>query len=91
MNVNAAGRWIVWTGVGLAGAVEDGADECLEDLRVQGGLVPEVVVDHRLVDAGGPGDAVHAGAVEAAGGELGRGGGEEAVAGIGPGRSSLHD
>ena len=38
--------------------------------EVQRGLAAEVVVEHRLVDAGAAGDAIDLGAVEAAGGEL---------------------
>ena len=53
-----------------------------EDLAVERRLAAEVVVDHRLVDAGGAGDAVDVGAGVAAGGELGGGGGEHAGAGI---------
>ena len=51
-----------------------------EDLAVERRLAPEVVVDHRLVDAGGAGDAVDVGAGEAARGELGGGGGEQPLA-----------
>ena len=51
-----------------------------EDLAVERGLAAEVVVDHRLVEAGGGGDAVDAGAGEAVGGELAAGGGEDPVA-----------
>jgi hypothetical protein len=42
----------------------------------------EVVVDHRLVEAGACGDAVDGGGGESAEGELGGGGGEDALAGI---------
>ena len=42
-------------------------------------LALEVVVEHRLVDLGAAGDAVDAGAGEAALGELEGGGGEDAV------------
>ena len=58
----------------------DGAEHVAEDLAVERGLAAEVVVDHRLVQARGAGDAVDAGAGEAARGELGRGGGKHAVA-----------
>src|SRR5439155_15287055 len=44
-------------------------------------LAAEVVVEHGLVDAGATGDAVDAGAGKAALGELGGGGGEDAVGG----------
>ena len=54
-----------------------------EDLAEQGAierlLAAEVVVQHRLVDAGAAGDAVDAGAGIAAFGELESGGGEDAV------------
>ncbi len=49
----------------------DGAEHVAEDLAVERRLAAEVVVDHRLVEAGGAGDAVDAGAGEATGGELG--------------------
>ena len=58
----------------------DGAEHVAEDLAVERRLAVEVVVDHRLVDAGGGGDAVDVGAGKAAGGELGGGGGEEPLA-----------
>jgi hypothetical protein len=57
--------------------VGDGAEQVAEDLAVQAGFALEVVVNERLVGAGGGGDPVDGGAVEAAGGELGRGRGEE--------------
>ena len=58
----------------------DGAEHVAQDLAVERRLAAEVVVDHRLVEAGGAGDAVDAGAGEPARGELGGGGGEEPVA-----------
>ena len=60
----------------------DGGEDAAEDLDVEGDLVVEVVVDHRLVDAGAAGDGVHRGAAEAVGGELGDGGVEDVLAGI---------
>ena len=67
-----------------AGAGTHGGEHVAQDLAVEAGLAAEVVVDHRLVQAGGVGDAVDARAGEAVGGEGGGGGGEEAVArGIG--------
>ena len=50
---------------------------------VQRVLAGEVVVDHRLVDAGAAGDAVDGGRGEAARAELEGGGGEDAAAGAG--------
>ena len=47
-------------------------EEVAQDGAIQGGLVLEVVVEHRLVHAGARGDAVDLGAVEAARGELDR-------------------
>jgi hypothetical protein len=65
----------------------DGADalthrmeHLAEDLLVERRLAVEVVVNHRLVDVGGAGDAVDVGAGKPAGGELGGGGGEEPLA-----------
>ena len=52
---------------------------CAQERAVERLLAAEVVVEHRLVDAGAAGDAVHAGAGVAALGELERGGGEDAV------------
>jgi hypothetical protein len=63
----------------------EGGEGAADGLAVEGVLAVEVVVDHRLVEAGFPGDAVDAGAGEAVGGELPGGGGEEAGAGIGAG------
>ena len=60
----------------------DGPEHVADDLAVEGELVGEVVVDHRLVDAGGVGDVVDADAVEAAGGEELGGGGEDGLAGV---------
>ena len=54
-----------------------------DDRGVEGALVREVVVDHRLVDAGAAGDAVHGGRGEPARAELVGGGGEDAAAGAG--------
>ena len=48
----------------------DGLEHVAEDLAIERGLAAEVVVDHRLVDARGAGDAIDAGAGEPAGGEL---------------------
>ena len=63
----------------------DGAEHVAQDLAIERGLALEVVVDHRLVQARGAGDAVDVGAGVAARGELGGGGGEDAVAGVGGG------
>ena len=46
---------------------------------VQRLLAAEVVVEHRLVDAGAAGDAIDAGAGVAARGELDGGGGQDAL------------
>ena len=61
------------------------------DRQVQRGreqrlLAAEPVVDHGRVDAGPVRDHPHGRAVEAALGELGAGGGEQSVAGVGPAR-----
>ncbi len=70
-----------------AGAGADGAEHVAEDVAVEPGLAAEVVVDHRLVEARGVGDAVDAGAGESVRGEGGGGGGKDAIArGIGAGR-----
>ena len=53
-----------------------------EHVAVEAELALEVVVDHRLVDAGPARDAVDAGAGEAAGGELDPGGAEDVAAGV---------
>ena len=45
----------------------DGLEHVAEDFAVERGLAGEVVVDHRLVDARGAGDAIDAGAGEARG------------------------
>ena len=60
------------------GAAPDGLKHVVQDLAVERRLAAEVVVDHRLVHAGGTGDPVDAGAGEAMGRELGGGRGEEA-------------
>ena len=62
------------------GSAPDGLKHVAQDLAVERRLAAEVVVDHRLVEAGGAGDAVDAGAGEAVGRELGGGRGEEARA-----------
>ena len=61
----------------------DAAEQVEQDRLVERGLALEVVVEHRLVDAGAGGDAVDLGAVEPAGGELLGGGREDPVAGGG--------
>ena len=68
----SARSWAVGDG---AGARADGAGTCACSIfEVQATLAPEVVVEHRLVDVCPRGDAVDAGGVEAALGELlGRG------------------
>ena len=73
----------------LADQGADGAEHVADDLAVEGELVLEVVVNHRLVDAGGVGDVVDADAVEAAGGEELRGGKEDVVAGVAWARSGV--
>ncbi len=65
----------------VAGARADGAEHVAKNLAVELGLVAEVVVDHRLVQAGGVGDAVDAGAGKAVRGKGGGGGGKHAIAG----------
>ena len=68
-----------------------GAAEGLAQQRaVQPLLAVEVVVEHRLVDAGAAGDAIDAGAGEAARGEFDGGGGEDPVGGDarGPGHET---
>ena len=60
-----------------AGARADRAKHVAQDLDVQPLLAAVVVVEHRLVDAGPVGDAVDAGGVVAALGELVRGGLED--------------
>ncbi len=60
-----------------AGAGADGAEHVAEHLDVEPELAAVVVVDHRLVDARLRGDAVDAGGVVAALGELAGGGGED--------------
>ena len=50
-------------------ALEQPAADVLEQLGEQRPLRREVLVEHRLGDAGGVGDVVHRGGVEPAGGE----------------------
>src|SRR5690606_26074160 len=57
-------------------AAGDRTEHVAEDLAVEARLAVEVVVEHRLVDAGGLGDPVYAGAREPARREL-RGGSRE--------------
>ena len=57
------------------------AEHVAEDVSVKLGFVLEVVVDHRLVQAGGGGDLVDAGAGKAVGGEGAGGSGKDAIAG----------
>ena len=57
------------------------AQHVADDVAIEGELVLEVVVDHRLVHAGGAGDVVDADAVEAAMREARGGGGEDGGAG----------
>ena len=70
-----------------AGAAADRAHHVAHDLEVELALAAEVVVEHRLVDAGARGDAVGAGGVVAALGELERRGAEDGGAGITHGAS----
>ena len=63
-----------------ADALADGMEHLAEDLLVERRLAVEVVVDHRLVDVRGAGDAVDVGAGEAARGELGGGSREQPLA-----------
>ena len=63
--------------------VADVAQHVADDLAIERQLVGEVVVDHRLVDAGGAGDVVDDDAVEAAARERFGGGGEDGGAGSG--------
>ena len=67
----------------------DGAEHVAQHLEVERALAAEVVVEHRLVDARLGGDAVHAGGVEAALGELLGGGRENGGVGRLAGSSSL--
>ena len=60
----------------------DGAHHVADDLGVERALAAEVVVEHRLVDAGAGGDAVGAGGVVAALGEFVRRGAEDGGAGV---------
>ncbi len=71
------------TGGNADDAVTDGEIDLAQDGRIEGELVVEVVVDHGFVDAGATRNAVDAGGGKAAGGKLGRGGLEDAVAGGG--------
>src|SRR5690606_8916917 len=64
----------------LGHRVGDGPEDVEQDLAIERGLAAEVVVDHRLVQAGAGSDAVDLGAGEPAGGELGGGRGEETIA-----------
>ena len=50
-----------------------------QELVVNRALAPEVVIEHGLVDPGTAGDAIDAGAGEAAGGELGRSRSQDAL------------
>src|SRR4029453_1757196 len=70
-------------GGGGADAPTDRMEHLAEDLLVERGLAVEVVVNHRLVDVRGAGDAVDVGAGNPAGGELGGGGGKEPLAAAG--------
>ena len=65
----------------VADARADGAEHVAKNLAVELGLAAEVVVNHRLVQAGGGGDAVDAGAGKAVRGKGGGGGGEDTIAG----------
>ena len=56
---------------GVPGGDGEGGEALADDRAIEGDLAAEVVVDHRLVHAGAVGDAVHAGAAEAVGGEFG--------------------
>ena len=58
-----------------------GREDVADDAGVEGALVREVVVDHRLVDARAAGDAIDGGGGEAVGAELVAGGGEDALFG----------
>src|SRR5207248_2021316 len=57
-----------------------------DDGGVERALVRKVVIDHRLVDAGAAGDAVHGGGGKAPGAELVARGGQDAAAGAWGGR-----
>ena len=57
------------------------AEHLAQQRSVQLLFAAEVVIEHRFVDARAAGDAIDPGAGEAAIGELGRGGGEDAVGG----------
>ena len=66
----------------------DGAEHVAEDLEVEAVLAAVVVVEHRLVDARLGGDAVDAGGVVAALGELAGGGGKDRGLGIAGGAAA---
>ena len=85
--MKAAMRWSAGTGRSAISATRsaDGAEHVADDLAVEGELVGEVVVDHRLVEASGVGDVVDADAVEAAGGEELGGGVEDVFARVAEG------
>ena len=68
-------------------AFGDRGEDVADDAGVEGTLVGKVVVDHRLVHARTPGDAVDGGGGEAVGTELVGGGGKDAVPGTGVGGS----
>ena len=66
----------------------DGGERAPDDLAVEGLLAGEVVVEHRLREPRGAGDAIDTGAGEALRGELRRGGGDQAVARGGAGKGA---
>ena len=76
--VDFLGGRAVAGGDGAAGARRR-REDLAEQRAVEALLAVEVVVEHRLVHAGAAGDAIDAGAGEAALGELEGGGGEDAV------------
>ncbi len=78
--IDFVGGGAVAVGDGLH-APGDEREHPAEQGAIQSLLALEVVVEHRLVDAGAAGDAVDAGAGEAARGEFDRGGGEDGVRG----------
>ena len=63
----------------------DGREDVADDAGVEGALVREVVIDHRLVDACAAGDAIDGGGGKTVGPELVAGGGENARSGVGCG------
>ena len=71
-------------------ALSGTAEGVAQQRAVQPLLAVEVVVQHRLVDAGAPGDSIDARSGEAARGEFDRGGGEDPVRGDarGPGHET---